>query len=803
MQYGDMQENASLQDRFFVWLRECRSGEVTAFRRSRRPRPSEESCPECAQPMTRNHVFRRGAAFVFALALIAAPAASHAAGSVVISEIAAFEKSDHEWAEVVNRSAESVDVTGWKFFEDGTNHALTVFRGEGSVLAPGEYAVIADVAANFVADYPGYAGKIFDSSWTTLNENGELIGLRDASGTLVESFTYLPAPDSSLERTDLARDDYSAVNWAARPSGATPGAAYVATTTTDLADEAASLELAADTSSVSEPLAAPAVAPVIVLSAPPKPRVVISEFLPDPPGGDEGEWIEIANVGIPAVSLRGWQLSDGETSYIFDDRTLGPDQFIVVSRSATNIALDNGGDSLVLSDASGKEMSRAAYDDAEEGVSLARVEDGSYAPTTALTPGSGNQVVAPNRPPLLVLNAPREAGAGRLVLFDATDSVDPDGDAVTFHYEFDDGTEAFVPRTLHAFASGRRTISLTVTDVAGHEARKEVAIRVRGRIESVSVAAADDREPQKTAAAKKKTTTVMAKKSSRGGASKGPIVRGVVTAPPGALNRRTMMVVTGAGPVEVYQNDAQFPMLETGDELVVHGRKSSRKGLPRVLVDAADDIEVVGSAAQVETEVQSISRATAAPDGSLVTVRGEVVEIQGSDAVVSDEQGELSVGHPVGGWPEGFAVRATARVSGILRATARGKKLLPRGSDDVVVEKPPDPQAVAAATPAPAFPYKTALPVAGSLTALVLGTKEVRRRLQLMKVKRQNFKSHRDARGDSPTGSLTRAQRGASTGQGGGEAGPRADNFISNQELVHTYGAQTPTYRLSLNHADR
>lgn len=754
--------------------------------------------------MTRNHVFRRGAAFVFALALFAAPATVRAAGSVVISEIAAFEKSDHEWVEIVNRSAEPVDVTGWKFFEDGINHALTVFRGEGSVLAPGEYAVIADVAANFVADYPQYTGKLFDSSWTTLNENGELIGLRDASGTLVESFTYVAAPDASLERIDLTQDVYSSANWAVRASGASPGAAYVALTTTDPAEEVALSELSTEASSVPEDLPTPASAPVIVLSAPPKPRVVISELYPDPPGGDENEWIEIANIGIPAVSLRGWQLTDGETTYAFDDRTFGPDQFIVVSRSATNIALDNGGDTLVLSDASGKEMSRAAYDDAEEGVSLARVEDGSYVPTTDLTPGSGNRVAAPNRPPLLVLNAPRESYEGRLTLFDATDSVDPDGDVLSFHYEFDDGTEAFVARTLHAFKSGRRTVELTVSDTTGHDVRKEIVIRVRGRAEASS-ATANDNDEVTTSVVKKKTTAT-AKRPSRRVAAGSVVVNGTVTAAPGALNRRTMMISTIKGPVEVYQNDAQFPTLEVGDEVVVNGRKSSRKGLLRVLVDASDDIEVTGSAEQAAPEVLSIALATAAPDGSLVAVHGEVVEMQGAEAVVSDEQGELPVARPTGGWPEGFALRATVRVAGILRATARGKRLLPRGSEDVVVEKPPDPQAVAATTPAPAFPYKTALPVVGSVTAVVLGTKEVRRRIQLMKIKRQNIKSKRAARGDSPSGSLTSAHPDVSRGstrEGVGEAGPRAAHLITNQELVHTYGAQTPTYRLSLNHADR
>ncbi|MEK7139096.1 MAG: lamin tail domain-containing protein, partial [Patescibacteria group bacterium] len=73
---------------------------------------------------------------------------------MVITEVAAYESSGHEWIEVYNRSTTAVDLTKWKFFEDNTNHGLTLFRGENMMLAPGTYAVIAQVAATTVTDYP-------------------------------------------------------------------------------------------------------------------------------------------------------------------------------------------------------------------------------------------------------------------------------------------------------------------------------------------------------------------------------------------------------------------------------------------------------------------------------------------------------------------------------------------------------------------------------------------------------------------------------------------------------------------------
>lgn len=145
------------------------------------------------------------------------------ANAIIINEIAAFEAGDHEWIEIYNRGDIPVDLTGWKFFEDNTNHSLKIWQGGDLIIEAGEYAIIADVAENFIKDYPDFKGTIIDSSWTTLNEAGESLGLKDASGNLVETLTYLPAENYSLERIDFNLDDYSVNNWKEHPTGATPG----------------------------------------------------------------------------------------------------------------------------------------------------------------------------------------------------------------------------------------------------------------------------------------------------------------------------------------------------------------------------------------------------------------------------------------------------------------------------------------------------------------------------------------------------------------------------------------------------
>lgn len=135
-----------------------------------------------------------------------------------INEIAAYESTDREWIEIFNKGNNSVDITGWKFYEHGTNHALTLFRGS-FVIGPGTYAIIANDGKKVLSEYPSFKGTIIDSSWQGLSEKGEEIGLKDKNGMVVEKFTYIPAPKASLERIDPVKVDYTSVNWKERTSG--------------------------------------------------------------------------------------------------------------------------------------------------------------------------------------------------------------------------------------------------------------------------------------------------------------------------------------------------------------------------------------------------------------------------------------------------------------------------------------------------------------------------------------------------------------------------------------------------------
>ncbi len=166
---------------------------------------------------------------LFILLLLIPNVAFANSSPVVITKIAAFEKSGYEWVEICNRSDSAVDTNGWKFFEDGKNHGWGELKDDNDklvkddegnnahredlVLEAGERAFIVQDEDKFLEIHGDWTGTIIDSAWSSLKESGEEIGIKDAEGELIELFTYIACPDNVLERIDANVDDYSGNNW--------------------------------------------------------------------------------------------------------------------------------------------------------------------------------------------------------------------------------------------------------------------------------------------------------------------------------------------------------------------------------------------------------------------------------------------------------------------------------------------------------------------------------------------------------------------------------------------------------------
>jgi len=118
------------------------------------------------------------------------PAIVHA--QVVFTEIMYdLEGSDsgREWVEVTNNGG-AVDVSSWKFFENGTNHFITLIQGDASI-ETSEFFVIADNPEKFLIDWPEFSGTLFDSSFS-LKNTGETISLKNDELVEIDSVDYSP-----------------------------------------------------------------------------------------------------------------------------------------------------------------------------------------------------------------------------------------------------------------------------------------------------------------------------------------------------------------------------------------------------------------------------------------------------------------------------------------------------------------------------------------------------------------------------------------------------------------------------------
>ncbi|MDP2656598.1 MAG: lamin tail domain-containing protein [bacterium] len=374
--------------------------------------------------------------FLISFAPILPPPAHAISADMVINEIGASENSDHEWVEIYNKGPEPVDMTGWKFFENDTNHGLNAYQGD-MIIEPGEYAVIADVAINTASDYPAFTGTLIDSAWSTLNESGESIALKDNTGTIVEQFTYIPAaPTHSLERIDAIINDYTNTNWIEHSTSNTIGAVNDAST---IPDESESTPPDDDVPPLDDDTPPPdeqdppndETPPPSNETPPPhnetpstspptfsRGDLLINEFVSDPTD-DDTEWIELYNPLIKNIDLAGWTIEDGSKGKTILAGAIGSNantRFFVVENPKGK--LNNPGDVIILKSPTGDIIDEVAYgnwaDDndqnnapvAKDPFSVARVKDGAntynntfdFQITAHPTKGSSNVIIDPDSP---------------------------------------------------------------------------------------------------------------------------------------------------------------------------------------------------------------------------------------------------------------------------------------------------------------------------------------------------------------------------------------------------------------------
>ncbi|PLX28215.1 hypothetical protein C0581_03110 [Candidatus Parcubacteria bacterium] len=211
--------------------------------------------------------------------------------------------------------------------------------------------------------------------------------------------------------------------------------------------------------------------------------VVINEVFPNPRGSDnEDEFIEIFNNGNETINLKDCKLGDSSKKrYTIKQGSVQPGGFVVFKRSMTGIALNNtGGDEVKIFAPNGASIDSMQYPgSSKEDESYARREDDSWAWTTQVTSGRKNMIEGKSAAPIIAIDTETEVSVNEWIIFDASDTVDPDGDRMVFIWDFDDDTTEDGDVVEHKFKKeGVYTVTLHVDD-GKNTSKKQVVVTVK------------------------------------------------------------------------------------------------------------------------------------------------------------------------------------------------------------------------------------------------------------------------------------------------------------------------------------
>ena len=580
-------------------------------------------------------------------------------GEVVINELVSDPvDGGQEWIELYNRSDRTINLSDFTISEG--SGAVTTLSGSLGTYESSRYFVIYSPKGN-------------------LNNAGDVLYL-NYKETLIDQVTYgnwddgqttdnaptAPDPHSLSRLPDGVDTNNDAVDFSkATP---TPGTKNIlASSTTD--DATTETPNGAVTSSG---------------------QLSFNELYPNPPLGDlQNEFIELINLSGETIDLTGWSVSDDITTYIisplnFTSTYIPPHQIFLLPRPITGIALDNSNDEkITLRSPDGKSVATASYSGpAVEGLSWTRDDNGEWLWSTIATPGKNNNIKPLNKSPLIYWELPEELELNIPLIFDASDTVDPDGDHLTFTWDFGDNFYTNVITPTHVYSqSGKYTLTLTVTDNQGGASTKTKTLTL-GNISANS--ATNALASNNVSAAKTDATTYSDLDTIKNLSSRTKVTTvGVVAVSSGTFNKDLFLAGSG---LQLYLNNGSWPEFVPGDRVQVTGTVSQTKAYgSRLLVAQVQDIKLLEKTSAPPAKEMSISDLSEDYEGWLIQVEGEVTRKDKTSVTLLNNDQILKVNFKNNGpWPD-FAVGNQVSATGFLVLTNGEFRLWPRDADDVVL----------------------------------------------------------------------------------------------------------------------
>jgi len=562
----------------------------------------------------------------------------------------------------------------------------------------------------FLEDNPDYNGTIIDSSWTSLKEDGEEIGLIDNNEEIIEQFIYLPCPDTSLQKIDLANNSYDEDNWQIHPDSHTAGQENYFESNEDNEEDDSNNDDDNEEDENNENNSGTGIIVPENQETENKPdyksMLIISEIFPNPAGSDlHYEFIEIKNISDFEISLSDWKIQDEDkNTYKLPYLTITPYQYYVIERKSSGIALNNDKDTLKLISPEDKTIQTIKYQEnpqINEKASYALNSKNEWEWTDTVTKGYYNTIKPMNHPPIIEIYCPKEAEINKLIICDASDSYDTENNNLTFKWEI---AGKVFPNPIVEFSlleKGKNTINLTIADneftvTENHELK---IYSNQEDIEDNTEIKKSDKDSDEIKQNEDTPTDILTevtladiRKIAKGSQVK---TRGVVSVPPNLFGKTTMYLA-GSG-IQLYMYKSNWPELSIGDLVEVQGKLTESKNETRIKLKENKDIIIIEKQEPPEPHEININNINETTEGYLVQIHGQLIEKSSSKFYVQDETGEAEVYIKTNTkinkstYKEGDELK----INGIISQNNDIYQLLPRFSEDITkietIEKKEEP----------------------------------------------------------------------------------------------------------------
>jgi hypothetical protein len=291
--------------------------------------------------------------------------------SVIINEVFPNPKGsdgDKEFIEIKNTSAHSVDLKNWKL-GDASKKRFTIDQ-----TIPGHFIV-------------SFSSK---TTGISLNNSGtEITQLFDEFDRLVDKIEY---SEKTPEDHSFSKDESGKFIWT---SLTTPGFENKFVEENEEKEEKAeSGNQGSENNAVTSTESIVDDVDEIIEDDGNIDFIELSEFLPNPEGSDEAEFIELFNPTENSIDLSGLKIDDeegGSKPYVVPEgTTVNAGSYIVFSREDTGIALNNTGDAVRLLYSDGALIKQVSYTKGPEAESYAQDTHRDFHWTSSVTPGKIN-----------------------------------------------------------------------------------------------------------------------------------------------------------------------------------------------------------------------------------------------------------------------------------------------------------------------------------------------------------------------------------------------------------------------------